>query len=450
MEKIILAIQDRSIFKKARHKIKSSLFILLVKLSLFINYPKLTALIFMMIASKVNRRGDFTVLCLGRSVFLNDIEALANFGGRIKYVVIFKNYFRMIFDYFLTESERNQLTEENYHICNLAGDAKRKYNLYLSQMIPALRRLIKFDAVLSGNFGYPEQQELEDVCTKNGIPFIILHKEGLLVPGYGKEWADLFKVYKFRGAEILFYSNEIRRALLNNSLSGISENNTKIVGMPRFDYYFTMPKKEKKYISKQVVCFSSDPDDRLLGLFIKDDNKIKEIRDRFYNFHKSVIKFAADNKNIKVIIKTKFAGHYFQYVKQILADNFKDPIDNLVITNIGDTLDLIKNSIAVISFNSTTCLEALIFEKVLISPYFGDLITDKPWDYFSEHPELVNYIKTETDLEKYIFNSDLYTSHDMISKKKLFKDLLGNSDGQSSVRAENEIIKIIQKFQHPT
>lgn len=448
MKKIILAIQDRSIFKKARYKIKSSLLIFFIKFSLFINCPKLTALFLAMIASKVNNRGDFTVLCLGRSIFLNDIEALANFGKRIKYIVIFKNYFRMIFDYFLTESEKNQLTEDNYHIRDFANDAKRKYNLYLCQMIPALRRLIKFDAVLSGNFAYPEQQELEEVCTKQRIPFIILHKEGLIIPGFEKEWADLYKVFKFKGAEVLFYNNKFKKLLLDSHFQGISEDNVKVVGMPRFDLYFSLPKEEKKNINKQIVFFSLYPEDKILGLFIENDNnKIQKIKNRLDDFHKWVMNFASKHRDIKVIIKTKFAEHYFQYVSKIFTDNFKEDISNLVITNIGEPFDLIRNSMAVISFNSGTSLEALAIGKVLISPYFGDLISDKPWDYFEQYPELVNYAKTEADLEKYILNFDMYLCRDTINKKKLFEELLGNSDGRSSTRAENAIVETIQKFQ---
>lgn len=447
IKKITSAIRDRTILKKIKYKIKSSIFFLLVKLSLFINYPKLTALIFAMIASKVNASGDFTVLCFGRSVFLNDVNALATFGKRIKYLVIYKDYFRMILEHFMEESEKKLLTERTYHTHNFCQEGKKKYNLYLAKMLPVLRKLIGFDAVLSGNFAYPEQQELEDVCTKEEIPFIVLHKEGLIIPDSEKEWANIYKVYKFRGAKALFYNKKFLRLLLDSKFSRISEDNAKVVGMPRLDFYFPLAKKENKDLNKRVVFFSFYPDDKVIGL-INDSEKIKEVKRRIDNFHKWVMNFAARHEDIEVIIKTRLAGHYPEYVNKILKDNFKESINNLVITSVGSPFELIRDSMAVISFNSTTCIKAIVANRVLISPHFGDLIPDKPWDYFGKYPELVNYAKTEEDLKEYILNYKKYLNYNLDNKKEFLEELVGNSDGQASIRAENAIIETIKEFQN--
>ncbi|MFH1326438.1 MAG: hypothetical protein ABIH48_03135 [Candidatus Falkowbacteria bacterium] len=431
------------LIKKIKYKIKDSLAIFLIKLSLLINFPYLAVIAFIIIAAKGGAKRDFKVLCMGRSVFINDVRTLEQFSQCIKYTTIHRKYFQMIFYHFMKGPDEKKLSEKNYHTHNYCQAGKQKYYLFLNKMFPLLHQVVGFDAVLCGNFGYPDQQEFEKICAEKKVPYIVLHKEGLIIPGSEKEWAKICKVYRFQGAKALFYNKNMLNALLNSGFSGISKDNVKIVGMPRLDPYFKLSQAESS--NKQILFFSFYPNDKMPGL-VNDQEKIVEIKKRIDNFHKWIINFAKQHKDFKVIIKTRLADHYSQYVEDILNNNFKENIDNLVITNIGNPLDLIENSSVVISFNSTTCIKAIVAGRMLISPYFGDLITDKSWDYFEDHPELVNYAKTEEDFNKYILNYNNYFNYTLNDKKEFLDELLGNPDGQSSLRAETAIIEAINEF----
>jgi len=423
--------------------------LVVIKASLFLKLPELTAAALAIMADSVNDSGDFTVLCIGRSVFINDVKALATFGNKVKYIVISKEYFGKIFHHFFDRYDLKTLTEKTYHNPGFCLEGKREYNAYLFHLLPVLKRLLGFDAMLSGNFGYQEQQEIEEVSTQQNIPFIILHKEGLITPGSEAGWAGIYSFYKFRGAKALFYNRRMKDIYCGLSSSGVTEKNSKIVGMPRLDFYFPMAKS--KPTRKQVLFFSFYSDDKMQWLAKENESQVRQIRQRSDDFHKWVVKFAANHPDIPVIIKTKMSSHYIQYVQGIINDNFKQAISNLTVINVGEIIDLINNASVVIGFNSTTCLKAIVTNRLLISPYLGDIFSDKSWDYFGEFPELVNYAKTEADLTKLIMNSASGPVSDSQGEKRkvdFLNDMVFNSDGQASRRAELEIINTIQEYKN--
>jgi hypothetical protein len=177
------------IFDKIKFKIKQTFVITLIKISLFLNYPRLAALAFWLVSSRLNPEtaSQNTVLCVGRSIFMDDVKEMAKSSGQIKYVVIWKSYFGMISKYIFKNQTKDKLTQDNYHANNFHEEDKRKLYLFLGKMLPLLQKYIGFKAVLCGNFAYFDQQEFEKLCTDRKIPYIVLCKEGLTVPGLEHE-----------------------------------------------------------------------------------------------------------------------------------------------------------------------------------------------------------------------------------------------------------------------
>lgn len=441
--KIILSVCDRSMLRKSAYKIKYFFVIGLIKCSLYLHSPKFTALIFTMIAGKINTSGENVVLCIGRTIFLDDVKAMAKFSRRIKYIVVFKNFFGIIFYHFTEEPERKRITEQNYHTHNYGGAGKKKYNQYLKQLLPQLQKLLGFDAILSGNFGYVVQEEIARVCVEIGIPFIVLHKEAF------DAYRDLISKYggcKFIGAKMLVYNDGIKKAFLNSgvNVSGLTNNNIEVVGAPRLDYYFLI--RGKKDIDRQIVFFSFYPDDYFSFSTDNDEVKIKQARTRADDFHKWVMNFALHYPDIKVIIKTKFANQYVQYVKNILRNNFDRSLHNLTITNAANPFELIRDSMAVVGYSSMVLVEAIITNRIVVSPYFEDLIPDNLGNFFQKYPELVKFVQTEKQFEEYILNFNEHIAYGSRSKRVFLEELISTPDGQASIRAENAIINVINEF----
>jgi len=441
-----------TVAQKIKFKIKLIAVNALLKTSLFFNWPMLGALALWLATSRVNfskSPSEYTVLCISRTIFADDVAAMASFSRQVKYINLHRSYFCRIFDYLVENWVKENLSEENYHVYDYCHDGRQKYYLYLKRVFPYLRRWLNFDAVFSGNFAYVEHQELMRVCEENKVPFLVLFKEGIAATASGAydKWLDMCRGCRFLGARVLFYGDKVRRSLLSINIPGLDENKTKVVGAPRLDDYFTAQERNADKLNKQVVFFSFYSDN--FFNLTDDSGKLQAAKKRCDDFHAWIMNFAKKHKEFKVIIKTKFPDHYLTYVKKIYGEIFiddKDAPDNLIITNLGNPAQLIKESSAVVGFYSTTLTEAIVAGKISLSPYFGDIITDKPWDYFALYPELINYVKSEADFSEYILNPDKYLNYSQKQRAEFLKELIYIPDGQASFRAEEAIIEAIKEY----
>ncbi len=430
----------KTFFHKLKFKAKEICYQKLLKFSLWLNWPKASAWLLASFSSVNNRGGKYTILVIGRTIFYDDIQAMSEFSGRLNYRPIHLVYWEIIFKHLVEPRERVNLTESNYHSENSNKTGKQKYYHYLRRMFPHLRKFMPFEAVISGNFGYIVQQELARACKDEGIPFLILHKEGIALVSELESDMKLVSNLRFFGAKALFYNETIRQLMIGVKSIGLTPENTVVVGSPRLDVYFRKLGQERK---NQIVFFAFHPEQRF-AWFDNETDVQSKISLRSEQFYKFIMDFALKHKDIKVIIKTKSAKYYSDYVSGVLKKYFTQDIPNLVITSIGNVKDLISESKVVIGYNSTALLEALLVGRLIIMPYFGDLITKGEWNYFSKYPELINYAKNLADLEEFVFHPDKYLNYDQKRKEEYLTQFFPPPFGQASVKAEEEIIKVIE------
>lgn len=415
-----------------------------LNVGLYLESPSLTALSMKAVCVRIKPSPLLGVLCLGRTIFIDDVNAMAHHSGKIRYEVIHRRYWKKILYHFLSSEEAGKLEESNYHLPNFCEAGKKKYFDFLVRLVPTLKKQLNFSAVLSGNFGYLEQQEIAAACQKLGIPFLVLHKEGLAITSTLDSFAVICKDYRFIGDKLLVYSEAIKHALLASGLRGITEEKITVVGMPRMDRYsqpYSPPSQ------KQIVFFSFYPSDKFFFLIneqmVDDKAKLQEAARRVDDFHIWVMNAAAKHPEIKVIIKTKSSQHYLDYVLDIYHKNFSQPLSNLQIVNYGEVPDLIRASSIVMGFSSTTLIEAVAASKTIVAPFFNDLIAAKHWDYFENYPYLINYVKTEEELEKMILKPLLGNPKNEALRKKFLEGLIFTPDGKASQRAEQAILNTI-------
>jgi len=142
-----------NLFKKIKLKLIEIGLNNLIKLSLLLNFPVLTSFLFNLAAGSVGH-GSYTVLCLGRSIFTDDIKALVTYSGQIKYRILHLRYLDMLLNWFIPPAERRELTENNYHVSKIGELGRQKCYTYLTRMLPSLLKFMDLQAVISGNFGY--------------------------------------------------------------------------------------------------------------------------------------------------------------------------------------------------------------------------------------------------------------------------------------------------------
>ncbi|OGE82666.1 MAG: hypothetical protein A2846_03345 [Candidatus Doudnabacteria bacterium RIFCSPHIGHO2_01_FULL_49_9] len=435
-----------SLLKKIKLKSETVLGAMLIKVSLLLQWPALTALVFAAMTRDINHAGEYTVLCMRRSIFMDDVRAMARFSGRIRYLVVGRELVMQILTHFVGKTEMKKITRD-YYSGNYGAVGKEKTYQYLKKVWPIYKKMKKFDAVLYSNFCYIEEQELARACGDLGIPLIVLFKEGMVSPGTHVAWArKAHKGFRFRGqAKMLVYNEEIKKAMAEINVPGLTADKLQVVGIPRMDHYFRNAAVARP--AKQVTFFSTDLVPKL-SLLVENETERRELAARFEYFHRMVMEFATAHPVYQVIIKTKSYQLFLDYVLDIKKRYFPQRINNLAIVNSGDPAEMIKTSQVVIGFGSTTLVEALAANKTIISFDFSKLLADSSFDYFRNYPGLVNYAGSPGELEEIISNYEKYQPRDPEQRRKFLESFLYLTDGRSSNRAEESIITIIKTYEH--
>lgn len=429
-----------ALFRKIFGKLKFFLVIGLLRLAAAIKSPALAASAMADRAWRVpeNANGKLPrVLCLGRTIFVDDIKAMARYSGQIEYMVVHLQYFEQIFQHFFSKKERAGITEENYHHDNTTANGKKAYAALVREVLRLLRRDLGIAAVMSGNFGYVVQQEVAAACASLGIPFIVMHKEGQMGFG-GAEFASPYRTFRFPGELVLLYNEVAKKTLLESGMPGLASDKIQVVGAPRLDAYFI--KSSRPAVKRQVVLFSFSAADRFH--YISDPAQRQAIEERSKDFHRMTMEFAARHPDIEVIIKTKNARHYVEYVEENKRTAFPEGLRNLKITNSGKAMDLIADAIAVLGYNSTTLIEGVMSGKPVISPDFADLIPAGSKDFFDDYRDLLAFARSTDELERAILDPKTSAANSA-RREEFLRAYVYIPDGKASVRAEDAILGLI-------
>jgi len=430
-----------------------------------LNFPKLSALILFLLTKELNDKREYRVLCLGRSIFHSDVMALVKYGKNIQYLYFHKLLLGKIVRHFIPKfnvehrefkeidislipgykesNKRENIGIEHgttYHVDPSYKEGKDKIYKYMLKMMPILKKLLKFDAVMSGNYIYVDQQEFIKICEKNDIPGIILYKEGLPHYWFDNLYAPGNTACKFIGSRILFV-NEYSKKHELKYLPGLEEKHSITVGIPRYDHYINDKISVNK---KQIVFFAFALIEHLRRWDDLELTKAKEIRKISEQFVRNIIEFSINNKEYTVFIKLKgVAPRYRELIDIVLDKHFNGKkIPNLIITSRQSSERLVMSSEVIISYNCGILFESVLCKKPIICPDFMDLSYG---DYFDDHPELVNYTNDYNKIEEIIFNHESFKYKNLEKRKDFLEKSMHAMDGKASMRAEKAIIDTIEE-----
>lgn len=449
----------KKIIKKSGKYVLFSFFLAFVKIGFHLG----SAFILSLYTQPLSKNRRYRVLVLRKPTFISDIYSISKYSNKIDFLLFPREFLleyikkHIPFGHAATPEHHGKpwdpnpsaslignLTDSKYHLIMDGTVEKEKIYNSLSKVFLYLQKFIRFDAIISGNYVYRSQQELARVAGAQRVPFIVLYKEGMYPP-LSKKMSDIFFSNKrFIGDRILFYNNSIRESLLDAKIKGLKRKNTTVVGIPRFDKYFG--KKENPIDSKIITLFAFKPEVKAEFL-VEDPRKAEAYIKRCKSFQSFFVKFCLKNPDYKLIIKLKSNQKHLEgnFMKIIEEHGISSIPDNIKITSFGNPFDLIKSSSFTAGFVSTTLLEAIILDTPVICPYMRDIITDGTIDYFDNHPQAINYIKTYGSLEKLILNNS-YNIPNKLSKQEILEPFMYSTDGQSCKRAEKEIINCIKSY----
>lgn len=405
--------------------------------------PMLSAVCLALLTRRVNPENGPRILFVGSQASLDDLLAMARYSGRFRYLCLERFNFNEILNRYLVRAE---LKENTYHIDSRLRPGRVQVYRYLWRMFPLFRRLLRFDAVISTNLGYLEQQELAQVCKDRSVPFIILLREGMVDPNNTVRY---FSVYENKRAIcdlFICYNETVRRGIIEQGVPGLSPENMKVSGVPRCDYYV---REQVASLKDQLVVFTFNSDVKFKNLLAEPGEFVRaaEITRDFYRL---LLDFAARRPDIRVVFKTKPSNYYVDEMQSMAKQCFgaSGLPDNVVVTGEGSAKDLVLTSRWVVAIgNSTTVLESLLANRATGTPDFTEVIAPAKWDFLEGDEELAVPLKSPSDLDRLIARG----YEDPAARRtrryhEVLRRFLYSTDGCASKRAENYIDACLANF----
>ncbi|OGV50877.1 MAG: hypothetical protein A2X49_05535 [Lentisphaerae bacterium GWF2_52_8] len=350
-------------------------------------------------------RGEYALLALNERRFPGDLEALAETGRFRVFRLPFEWQGRMLrlawedstdfSDYFSREKSEK------------TGALQKRLRGYLKKLIAPLFKKLRIDGVLGVTPYYRQDYDWGAAASELGYPYIILNKESLVgsVQSRRDEAARYSKMEPFSGAHIIVHNENMRKVFLA-SQGYITAEKLSALGCIRMDQ-FLRKIREWKPVSgtpKQVILFSFHycADLSIDDYFNREVGYVKF----FENVHASFARAAQKHPDVQFIIKTKWGSKWFEEVNYVLRKNGIDPesVPNLRITDAKNVHELMFASTVVVSYASTTILEAAVAGKPVIIPFFDEPREPKYHDNITllEHFQAFDIAESPEGLERLI------------------------------------------------
>jgi hypothetical protein len=286
------------------------------------------------------------------------------------------------------------------------------YRAFMARTWAALAARRRIDAVLTGNFAYYAEREVQAVLQARGIPFIALHKENLKSEGRGAFFTDIYRTRRgrFQGRRILVYNTVERDVQIAAQVAAAAA--VTITGMPRLD-------RMHAWRRGAAAAPSSVPERRPCALFFSFTEKTglpflprKDMagvagnaevlgdsldalawRELTRLFLDAAVTLARRAPDIDVVIKSKAGPRARDTVGDHVTAHGDVPA-NLSIIAGGDPMSLIAAADAVTGFISTALFEALAAGKPVVCPRFAEAADPAMAEYLIDMAAAVDYADT--------------------------------------------------------
>ncbi|MGI9422326.1 MAG: hypothetical protein ACR2PA_03975 [Hyphomicrobiaceae bacterium] len=346
------------------------------------------------------------MLALYKDQFEEDVAILPKIDPSLQLRPLSLFYLKLMFSRIASQPLAG-LTESNYHSTEKWDRSKALYYSFLMRTLPIFFKLTGIRGVISCNHNYIAQQELSRACKTLRVPFIVVYKEGMIVPERSVDWQNYYPEHFFSGpinASVIYTANSYVAGWLSNSTA--IDNGTELipVGIPRTDRYKTDNFRDS--LGTALVVFAYDPSVSF-GYFseIEHEGSGQDLQSRLLErtveTYSAIVAFARRNPETPVIVKSKPRSLVESAVLPKLLNQQKESgeLTNLTLTNSVPAADLIKQSRVVIALNSTTVAEAILSRRKVLTPDFGEFFEGRAWNYFHRFQALFNPFTRPEEIE---------------------------------------------------
>ena len=391
------------------------------------------------------------VIVLYRHDGLADLtEAYLNKQSNIKYLILPRIILKDLFNHFL----RNQVND--YCYIDIKDEEirinKLKYYTYLKNLLFALKKMIKVDAILAFNIFYYAEREFQKAAKDLKIRYLVIMKEGISTKIRDKQLVWLLKNLSdiYYGDYVVTYNKNRMRVLVDSGT--VKKNKVKTIGVSRYDKILKYSENLKNrntlvyYSIREGAGFfdtSGEPPNKYRSLYKKIPKHKFITKKKFNNIlnknEKIMISILADfaekNKNFNVIVKYKTGdGNFYHKPK-------KTPT-NLKFIHGGSGYQLLRDCKLAIGFNSSALIEAVLAScKVLVVSF--NINQSKFKDSLLEYGGYAKYILNESKMKKQI--QDIMLNSKLVKIKKPFNKKFINQAGYLDGKSGNRLIKFLNE-----
>ncbi len=301
------------------------------------------------------------------------------------------------------------------------------YRIFLNNLIKFLKKKYNLKIVVNFAVHYKSEFQYDHISIKNNLNFITLHRECLYSSKNSKDAIlnNLKLVPKYAGTKIIVHNDVVKNIFLK---SGFCEDNQIAqIGPLRIDSNIKVT-YEKKNENKTILFYifgtgAMIQQGKTYGSDWGVDYGWFKLLENTYN---AILEIAAKYPDTRFIFKAKYDSKSYKSYHNEKLKNFN--LNNVDYISEEKNFELLKKSDLVISFNSTTIVEAILFKKNLLIPFFDEASN-------------ANYLK-------FVGFEELRKSLQGCEKKEIFKNKLSEfiEKNKNYYVNEKERIKIMEKY----
>ena len=323
------------------------------------------------------------------------------------------------------------------------------YKIFILNLLKYLKKKYKIKFVINFAIHYKSEFLFDELSTKLNLKFLTFHRECLYASENTQEFikSKLQNAPKFKGHKIIVHNFIAKKIFCESKFC--EEEKIEIIGPLRIDDNLKFSQKsmiEKKNKTILFYIFGTG------SMMMKDEDYGSDWvsnngwSNLLNNTYSGIISTAKNFHDCEFIFKAKYnSRNYSDYHKKKII-NFNGK--NISYLSSENNYSLLLKSDLIISFNSTTIIEAALFNKNILIPCF-DEAQNKDYSKFIGFKELHKskvICNSKDDFQKklsnFIQNKDDFLLND-IDKSILFKNYISEVDGKNEQRVKELFLKEI-------
>lgn len=266
-----------------------------------------------------------------------------------------------------------------YAALNLHAESSReRRDRFLRKFAQVYLRRMNIDGVIGATFWYRQDIPWGNAAEAVGIPYIVLHKECFKPepPQMRRTVEKALQYGKFQGRHVIVHNAPLREALVAAGYARATQVSD--LGCMRMDEFVRRaasaprPARARPLATLFSFTLGVGLDDLHVDPFPADPSR--GWSQLFEQTHASFARLASQRPDADFIIKPKWRGQWTDLIEQILARAGTPlaSLPNLTVDNSVSAHQLIFDSNVIVTFNSTTMLEAGLAGRPVVVPDFSE------------------------------------------------------------------------------